>query len=183
MGRTIHLGYTCPQCWTRVPVYDFTNVNGETVATPPVDQTVECPHCHLPRTVKFAQLERLERWERQAEGLPRNPVLEPASRLGSGAKLPRQFTRTTCGPQKAQLVKGTNGCVYVVSPDGTTVIFRDESAKQLTQTYSESNGEGKDWDFCLRLIFQIAPPVANSPGEKPPQRDTSTGSENAAIVA
>lgn len=165
MKRSIHLGYTCPKCWTRVPVYTFTKLNGDTVATPPEDQSVECPNCHLPRTMRFALLEHLDRWEGPAKALPPKPVPEPTTAAGGGAKFYREFTRGACGSgipldyQRAQLVKG-NGCVYVVSRDGTTLIVRNESAKQLCDKYSEQSKSGAgEWDFCIRLTIQVAAPV------------------------
>lgn len=63
--RTIHLGYKCNACCTRVPVYTFTssNGNGEQSCTPPEDRVVQCPTCYAPRYVAFAEIENLERWE------------------------------------------------------------------------------------------------------------------------
>lgn len=65
MIRTVHLGYRCNACSTRVPVYTFapSNGNGAQSCTPPVDRNVECPTCHARRHVAFAEIENLERWE------------------------------------------------------------------------------------------------------------------------
>jgi hypothetical protein len=65
MVRTVHLGYRCNACCTRVPVYTFTrsNGNGARSCTPPVDRNVECPTCHARRQVAFAEIQSLERWE------------------------------------------------------------------------------------------------------------------------
>ena len=62
--------------------------------------------------------------------------------------------------QRAQFVKGTDGCVYVVSTDGTTLIFRNESAKQLRHKHADQSksGAGK-WDFRIQLNIQIAAPI------------------------
>ena len=155
MGRTIYLGYTCPKCCTRVPVYTFTNVNGEIDATPPIDQRVVCSHCHFPRTVSFAGLQHLDRWERPATALPPKPAADPASVSSC-----REFTRGAGIPldyRRAQLVKGNNGCVYVVSPDGTTIIFRDDSAKELCEKYLEQS-RSDPRDFSIRLTLQVAAP-------------------------
>lgn len=64
MNRTVHLGYRCNACRARVPVYTFTrsNGNGAQSCTPPVDRQVECPKCHAPRYVAFAEIQSLERW-------------------------------------------------------------------------------------------------------------------------
>ncbi len=158
MGRTIYLGYTCPKCCTRVPVYTFTNVNGAIEATPPIDQRVECSHCHFPRTVSFAVLQHLDRWERPATALPPKPAADPEP-----ASSCREFTRGAGGAgipldcRRAQLVKGNNGCVYVVSPDGTTIIFRDDCAKELCQKYLEQS-RNEPRDFSIRLTLQVAAP-------------------------
>ena len=65
MIRTVHLGYRCNACSTRVPVYTFTRSsgNGAQSCTPPVDRNVECPTCHARRHVAFAEIQSLERWE------------------------------------------------------------------------------------------------------------------------
>jgi hypothetical protein len=65
MIRTVHLGYRCNACDTRVPVYSFarSNANDAPPCTPPVDRYVECPICHAPRYVAFAEIQSLERWE------------------------------------------------------------------------------------------------------------------------
>jgi hypothetical protein len=65
MIRTVHLGYRCNICCTRVPVYTFTRSKGNVAqpCTPPVDRNVECPTCHTPRYVAFAEIQSLERWE------------------------------------------------------------------------------------------------------------------------
>ncbi len=64
MSKTIHLGYTCPTCGIRVPVYSFSSSRGiPTLCTPPTDQVVTCPTCNQRRHVRFAEIERLERWE------------------------------------------------------------------------------------------------------------------------
>ena len=62
---TIHLGYRCKVCSTFVPVYTFTRSNGNGVrsCTPPEDRYVECPTCHEPRLVAFAEIQLLERFE------------------------------------------------------------------------------------------------------------------------
>jgi DNA-directed RNA polymerase subunit RPC12/RpoP len=80
MADSVHLGYTCPNCRTRVPVYTFTRSNGKTVATPPEDQSVKCPNCDSPRTVIFAHLQYLDRWEAPAEAHPQNWALSPQRR-------------------------------------------------------------------------------------------------------
>lgn len=80
MADTVHLGYACPNCRTRVPVYTFTRSNGKTVATAPEDQSVKCPKCHSPRTVKFAYLQYLDRWEELAETRPQNWAPSPQRR-------------------------------------------------------------------------------------------------------
>ena len=65
MISTIHLGYRCNACSTRVPVYTFTRSSGHGArsCTPPVDRHVVCPTCHAPRHVAFAEIESLERWD------------------------------------------------------------------------------------------------------------------------
>jgi hypothetical protein len=65
MIRTVHLGYKCGTCRTRVPVYTFTRSNGKgaQTCTPPVDRVVQCPGCHTSRHVAFAEIQSLERWE------------------------------------------------------------------------------------------------------------------------
>jgi DNA-directed RNA polymerase subunit RPC12/RpoP len=73
MADTVHLGYACANCRTLVPVYTFARSNGcKTVATPPEDQSVKCPNCHSPRTVKFAELQYLDRWEEAAQTHPQS---------------------------------------------------------------------------------------------------------------
>jgi hypothetical protein len=116
--------------------------------------------------VRFALLQHLDRWERPAEEFPPKLALQSASGAGDGAQFCREFTRGACGGRivldylRAQLVKGTNGCAYVVSPDGTTIIFSDQSAKQLCEQYSEQAKNGaQEWNFCIQLTFKIAPPV------------------------
>ena len=63
--RTIHLGYRCNNCRTRVPVYTFTRSNGHGApsCTPPENRFVECPTCHATRRVAFADIQGIERWE------------------------------------------------------------------------------------------------------------------------
>ena len=61
--------------------------------------------------------------------------------------------------EKAQLVNAPNGQVYLVAFDGTTFGFRDESAKQLREKYSEQSSAHK-WDFHIELNVQVAKPVA-----------------------
>jgi len=164
MGRTIYLGYTCPSCCTRVPVYTFTNVNGEITATPPEDQSVECPFCHSSQTVNFGLLQHLDRWERPATAPPSSSEMESAP--SGGAHRCREFTRGNGGSaiplvyKRAQLVKGLNGHIYVVSPDGTTLILSEDAAKELCDKYSEQSTNGAR-EFSLRLTFHIAAPVDN----------------------
>ena len=65
MARTVHLGYRCDACRTRVPVHTFTrsNGNGAQPCALPEERCVECPSCHAPRHVAFAEIQNLERWE------------------------------------------------------------------------------------------------------------------------
>ncbi len=64
MARTIHLGYTCANCGMRVPVYSFTSTSGiPSLNTPATDQRVTCPTCSQARDVRFADIDKLERWE------------------------------------------------------------------------------------------------------------------------
>ena len=165
MDHTIYLGFTCEKCWTRVPVYTFTNLAGKIAATPPEDQNVECPTCHFPRTIRFSFLPYLERWQGPAEVLPPKPV-ETTTAAGSGANVYREFARMISRPgvpldyRRAQLLNGTDGCVYIVSPDGTTVIFRDDSARQLREKFSAQSANAGEWDFRVRLNIEIAAPVS-----------------------
>ena len=62
--------------------------------------------------------------------------------------------------RNAQLLDATNGYVYVVSTDGTTLIFRNEAAKQLRQKYSEQSS-AETWDLHIKLDIQIVKPVVH----------------------
>ena len=53
--------------------------------------------------------------------------------------------------KNAQLLDAKNGYLYVVSTDGTTLVFRDEAAKQLRQTYSEQSS-AETWDLHIKLL-------------------------------
>ena len=85
MIRTVHLGYRCNACSTRVPVYTFTRSNGNDAqsCTPPVDRNVECPTCHARRHVAFAEIQSLERWE-VASGAEHLAARSARSALGFG---------------------------------------------------------------------------------------------------
>jgi hypothetical protein len=114
--------------------------------------------------VSFGLLQHLERWERPAAGS------EPAA--SDAAQRCREFPRGAGGSAiplvypRAQLVKGTNGHIYVVTPDGTTVILREDAARELCEKYSEHSPNGTR-EFSLRLTFQIAAPVDDRPGHRP----------------
>jgi len=62
--------------------------------------------------------------------------------------------------KKAQLLNTTNGKVYVVSPDGTTLFFRDDVATQLRRKYLEQSNADV-FEFQIQLNVQIAQPVAH----------------------
>jgi len=62
--------------------------------------------------------------------------------------------------RRHNLSKRFNGEVYLVTPDGTTCVFRNKVAKQLRQMYSEQSA-AQQWDFQVELNVEVVKPIAH----------------------